>query len=139
MECPKCGSTQIGNKGKSNGVNYLRCKNCGRSFKGTLDEAELNLPVPEPSRNCNVRAMSETELRSKYDNLFICQQGIEKLTKGLYYAEREFIQLCGFKSTNYRSAIEDSKFMDYHGTAGGITYWGTKDDIKRLKNEGILR
>lgn len=87
----------------------------------------------------NARAISETELRSKYDNLFICGEAVKKLAKGLFYVEREFIQLCGFKSVNYRSAIEDARFADYHGTAGGTVYWGTKEDIKRLKNEGILR
>ena len=137
MICPKCDSPETVSNGKSRaGLKQFKCKNCGKYFQ------ENTAANSEPKRVSTAPlkiGISEAELRSKHDNLFICEMAVKTLEKGNYIPERDFLQMCKFRGSNYRQTLEHKSFDDYHGSAGGSTYWGHKDDIIRLKNEGILR
>jgi hypothetical protein len=136
MICPKCGSSKTNKNGKKNGVQCYRCYACSKFF----NEDSLPKETPKEILIPGIKGISEAELRSKYDNFFICQTMVGKLTKNNFLPERDFVVFCNFKQgTGYRQAMEDHRFDDYHGQAGGVTYWGHKDDVLRLKNEGVLR
>ncbi len=138
MICPKCGSSRISKNGTHAGIQNYRCYDCNKFFSESLPkETVKETPIPVVP---GVKGISEAELRSKHDNFFICQTMVGKLTKNNFLAERDFVVFCNFKmGTGYRQAMEDHRFDDHHGQAGGTIYWGHKEDILRLKNEGVLR
>lgn len=83
--------------------------------------------------------LSESELRAKFDINFIVQQAAQKLEKGTFLSEAEFIKLCNLRGmSGYRSVIDHPDFKDFRGRAGGQTYWSHPESIQKLKNEGVL-
>jgi len=148
MECPKCHSTNNRKNGttlQGDGVRKqkLVCKDCGHhyfagSFAGGTDPIYRVLKFEGETQSKKL-GLNEAELRAMYDNTFILKTVVKTLTKDNFIQERDFVLLCKFKGTAYRSAMQDKQFDPYHGIAGGVTYWGNKEDIQRLKDEGVLR
>ena len=141
--CPHCGSNKIYKNGHRRGKQRYQCRDCKKFFYGSeSSKKETQSPGKDiqPSLNGGIKGLSENELRSKHDNRTILRNHLNCLKPGLFTPETDFIQLCKFKvGTGFRSVLSDSEFEDYHGTAGGVIYWGTTKDILRLKSEGILR
>jgi hypothetical protein len=134
--CPHCGSNKIYKNGHRKGKQGYQCRECKSFF---YENEPLKKEAP-PLVNLGIKGISESELRSKHDNYTILRNHLSYLKPGLFTPEMDFIQICKFKTgTGFRSVLSDAEFEDYHGTAGGIVYWGTIKDILRLKSEGILR
>lgn len=102
--------------------------------------AALNEVIAMVSPTNKPMGITEAELRAKHDNTFILREKVKTLQKGMFIQDADFINLCQFRSgTGYRQACDHPEFQDYKGSAGGRVYWGCKEDIERLKREGVLR
>jgi len=85
------------------------------------------------------KGLSISDLRAKYDNMFIVRNKVGLLEKDLFLTQPEFISMCKLSGTGYRNTIEQPEFVKYKGKAGGIIYWGHPDSIQQLKDEGVLK
>lgn len=84
--------------------------------------------------------LSENELRAKCDVLFKIEAALNKLPQDRYIPDTEFREFfCQVNANKYRSKADLPQFEKYKGSAGGVTYWGVANNIKRLKESGILK
>lgn len=96
--------------------------------------------APQPLNAVQPQGLSESQLRAKHDVKFIIRNAAISLKKGIFLSDAEFIKLCNISSQqNYRMGLNDAEFNDYHGKAGGITYWSHPESIAQMKQESILR
>ena len=84
--------------------------------------------------------LSENELRAKCDVLYKIETALNKLPSDRYIPDTEFREFfCQVNANKYRSKADLPQFEKYKGIAGGVTYWGVANNIKRLKESGILK
>jgi len=92
--------------------------------------------IPQPVKI----GITASELRARYDTRFIVSQQADKLQKGIFLSEAEFIQACSLRTlTGYRSVIDHSAFNKYKGRAGGVTYWSHPESISEMKEATVLQ
>lgn len=84
--------------------------------------------------------ISEREFREKYDLPYIIKQQADKLEKGVYLTESEFVVKCKIRAGwSYRSVLDHPDFKIYRGRArDGIIYWSHPDSIKEKKEMTFL-
>jgi len=84
-----------------------------------------------------------SQLRAKHDVKFIIRKAalsLPKTKEGMFLPEAEFIKQCNISSQqNFRMGLNDPEFNEFHGKAGGITYWSHPDSIAQMKQDSILR
>ena len=127
-------------------ISFMRKNGTLQQYANKFDGIDDFEPVKyektndNPTPNKPTMGITEAELRAKHDNTFILREKVKTLQKGMFIQDADFINLCQFRSgTGYRSALDHPEFQDYKGSAGGRVYWGCKEDIERLKREGVLR
>jgi uncharacterized Zn finger protein len=131
MKCKQCGSDRTIKDGTSTKGGFFQkyqCKDCGRGSYYNL----------KPKTN-TMKGISEQELRSKHDVSFKIKKTAESLKGDVFYTEYDFIKLCEIANTGYRYVLESGQFDQFKGKAGGTVYWSHPDNIKRLKDEGVLK
>ena len=109
-------------------ANNEKIKESEKVFKGVIEDFVNN----------KMLGLSENELRMKHDLFFIVKENAEKLEKGVYLPEPEFIRFSNLKGAGYRAALDHPSFNEYKGKAGGVTYWSNKESIYKMKKEGVL-
>lgn len=95
--------------------------------------------VPAPASSGAVGRLTEADLRRKHDIGYIVRLKAAEIEKGVFYPEADFIRLSGIKvSSGYRTALDHPDLTKYKGRAGGVTYWGHPESIRKMKDETIL-
>lgn len=126
-----CIETGIPYKSAHNAFDDIQRSRNPIEFCNSISEAET---LPAKSYG-----LSESELRQKHDVRFIIKQAAEKLEKGIFIMDADFVKQCNMRSqTGYRQFIEASEFSKYKGRAGGVIYWSHPESISKMKSEGIL-
>jgi hypothetical protein len=84
--------------------------------------------------------LSESELRARCDVTFKIEQAVKSLPEGRFIPDSEFREMiCKINANAFRSKADQSQFDKNKGVAGGVVYWAKAEDIKRLKESGVLQ
>lgn len=84
--------------------------------------------------------LSIDDIRGRCDIIYKIEKAIEQIPQNRFIPDSEFREvLVKCSTTQYRSKADLDKFLKNKGSAKGVTYWGSDSDIKRLKDEGILK
>lgn len=110
-----------------------------KSTFGDRLHKERNGGEPTPGKAVSCTALTEEELLLKHSAEHQIRAAAQKLEKGTFYAEADFIRRVGV-SGGYKHIVERQEFDQYRGKAsGGVVYWGHPERIAALKAEGVLR
>jgi hypothetical protein len=143
MTCKFCNSVNLTKNGHyfQKGIVYqkYKCKDCGRESYIRETPVKNEQPkgqVKEPPK----AAITEQQLRSKYDITYKIQKAANELSGDVFYTEFDFLKICELPSgSGFRHIVDSGLFDQYRGKAGGTIYWSCPENINRLKNEGVLR
>ena len=130
--CPKCGAkAHKDGRDIRNGVQKYKCRACKYNFRETTLQ---NLTKPN-------MGISLEEFKNKYDPVTQVREAVKKLEKGTLYKRQEFVQKFGIKAVGgYREVLNNDEFEQYRGNVNNeIQYFGHPEDIKRLKDEMLLK
>jgi hypothetical protein len=84
--------------------------------------------------------ISEEELRAKCDILYKIEQAVKNLPENRYIPDAEFREFfCQINANKYRAKADLPTFEKFKGRANGVTYWARPENIKRLKESGVLQ
>jgi hypothetical protein len=84
------------------------------------------------SKSTSIVGLSETELRSRHDNLFKIREAVKKLEKGKYLTDQQMRDFSKIPTNYWRAYSENQEFDKYKIRLNKVTYWATPDSIKRL-------
>lgn len=108
-----------------------------RGRRSNLKKKELVNKIPDV--NSYIKPVTGEELRMKYDYFFIFKKRLDSVGIDEFYRESDFIDYCGLRGqSGYRQALERRELDEYRGRAGGVTYYGNKEGIKKMKQEAVL-
>ena len=141
IKCPKCGGTKLSKngtvikRGVMNQQYYCSDKSCGHHFRVPQGKTQ-----PTNTKERKNMGITTEQLRMKHDVKFQIHSATQKLQKGLFLSQSEFIIEAGIKAgAGYRDILDHPDFASFTGKAGGTAYWGHPESIKEMKADNILR
>jgi hypothetical protein len=89
-----------------------------------------------PEEIKKVVGITEIEFRAKHDNMFKIREGCKKLQKGRYLTDPQMREHCQVPSNTWRAFAENPEFDKFKiSMPGKITYWGSPDNIEKLRRD----
>jgi hypothetical protein len=95
-------------------------------------------PTPKTPNHTNTTkiGLSESELRSKHDNMFKIREGVKSLPSDRYLTDQQMRDFCKVSPSKWRGYADATEFDKYKlKVASDTTYWGVPQNIKRLRQD----
>lgn len=112
--------------------------NCVNNLGVTRDRV-LRILNENSGNGVPIVGLNKDELKFKYDVLYKIEQAVKHLPEDRYVPDAEFREfLVEVDTKKYRSKANLPQFDKYKGAASGVVYWAKPENIKRLKEAGVL-
>ena len=115
------------------GASREQMSDCYRkAIKVTITPTPKPPTTPTPSKI----GLSESELRSKHDNMFKIREGVKSLPSDRYLTDQQMRDFCKVSPSKWRGYADATEFEKYKlKVASDTTYWGVPQNIKRLRED----